>query len=98
MNFEIIKRDGTCRPFDTQKIVKAIHACLESLNREDAGQKALQYAEKVVNNLSTDKQVTVELVQDQVEKILMDAGEYDAMKSFMIYRYQHQKMRSVKDC
>lgn len=97
MNFEIIKRDGTCRPFDTQKIVKAIHACLESLNREDAGQKALQYAEKVVNNLSTDKQVTVELVQDQVEKILMDAGEYDAMKSFMIYRYQHQKMRSVKD-
>ncbi|QZT37856.1 ribonucleoside triphosphate reductase [Halosquirtibacter xylanolyticus] len=96
MTLEIIKRDGSRTTFHSDKIVKAIYSCFHSsLHDHNAKTKSQAYGMPVVDHFLDRDEVTVEEVQDIVEKTLMENQEYDAVKSFMIYRYQHQ--RSVKD-
>lgn len=91
------KRDGSLVPFVYQKILDAATKALESvgdtldIDTESEFTNHFGY----VNYLEEDDIIEVEDIQDDVEKLLMHTNHYDAAKSFILYRDQHRRMRSV---
>lgn len=98
---KIKKRNGTIVDFNHDKIVSAVSkAFLEVLNDAHA-EDARSIGEAVVAAVKlryagTAAIPTVEEVQDLVEHSLMDRGYYDVAKSYIIYRYEHAKIREEK--
>ena len=92
----IIKRDGRIVEFNVTRIEKAVARCFSSLivpPRTSARVIAEQAANVVAAKYT---QPTVEQVQDIVEMVLQAAGEYEAAKSYILYRAEHAKMREVR--
>ena len=95
----VIKRDGSKEEFNFLKIrnaiLKAFKACSVEPTKEDeqAIHDFLRTAELCRNG-----DVTVENVQDQVEKFLVSKPEwFDVAKAYILYREQHKQARLIKD-
>ena len=92
----VIKRDGSEVIFTREKIINAI----TKANNELPSSKQLnetsiqQIAYEVEKQCQTyNRAVSVEEIQDMVEKELLKVGTYDLTKNYMIYRYQHNVNR-----
>ncbi len=86
---KIIKRDGSFQEFQSYKIKDAIKKAYKSVGNE--------FDEKVFDNVMSaivfkDK-LSVEDIQDLIEKKLFEAGDFAVLKSFMIYRHTHKMQR-----
>lgn len=92
---KVIKRDGRKVEFDKQKIVAAIiKAFREQHNFADGDMMAC--AEKIadeIENISEDVELTVEEIQDLVEKKLMTTKYKNVAKAYINYRYLHGMAR-----
>lgn len=96
---KIIKRDGQVVDFNKEKIAFAIFKALRAVGKPDR-EKANKYSDIVTEKLCqthTNKIPTVEEIQDIVERTLFENGEFEAGKAYIIYRYQHQNIRSAKE-
>ena len=86
------KRDGSQVAFDADKIRQALIA---------AGKATGEYAEVEVEGLLNAvlarleglPRLHVEQIQDRVERVLMDAGYFLAMRAYIVYREQHGRLR-----
>ncbi|RXK86977.1 ribonucleoside triphosphate reductase [Filimonas effusa] len=95
----VIKRNGDCVPFEADKIKRAIYKALEATGNADKA-KAADYCLQVVEKLmasSFSAAPAVEDIQDEVEQVLMENKEYATAKAYIVYRYQHQDIRTVKE-
>lgn len=91
---KIIKRDGREVEFDEQKIVNAIQkAFLDTDGLLDENSIKISYA--IADSIAkTDKKtLTVEEVQDLVEKKLMSTNRKDVSKSYILYRDKRARVR-----
>lgn len=92
------KRDGRLVPFEKQKIVNAIWKAAQAVGGKDY-EKVLELAEKVAEIADTiypgNEVVTVEEIQDLVEKVLVKNGHYKTAKAYILYRNQHQLLRQA---
>ena len=95
----VIKRDGSKEEFKFTKIknaiLKAFKACgVEPMEKDyQAIDNFLRTAELCRNG-----DVTVEAVQDQVEKFLVSKPEwFDIAKAYILYREQHKQARLISD-
>lgn len=79
----IIKRDGASEAFSIDKIKRAIEKAYRAGNINDET-AVNQVAERVMQNITTDR-VSVEQIQDLVEKELMRVNP-DIAKRYIIYR------------
>ncbi|MFR2332554.1 MAG: ATP cone domain-containing protein [Flavonifractor plautii] len=50
----------------------------------------------VLNNLSVTVPLTVERVQDEVERTLMERGHYEVAKAYILYREKRSALRRVR--
>ncbi|MFZ3068821.1 MAG: ATP cone domain-containing protein [Microgenomates group bacterium] len=92
----VVKRDGRVVPFEINKIERAIKACFDDLGK-DPSTSIRELARRTVNIIGAKyKKPTVEQVQDTVEIVLQAAGEFEAAKSYIIYRVEHAKMREMR--
>ena len=92
----IRKRDGRVMPFEIERIENAINLCFRSINREPSTPVS-ELAQQVVNIISAKyEEPSVEEVQDVVEMVLQAAGEYEAAKSYILYRAEHAKQRQER--
>ncbi len=92
----IRKRDGRVVPFDIGRIENAIRLCFRALKREPSTPVG-ELARQVVNIISAKyEEPSVEEVQDVVEMVLQAAGEYQAAKSYILYRAEHAKKRQER--
>lgn len=93
---KIKKRDGRIVDFEMAKIKKAIEACFLDINK--VPQTPVDELVSRVVNLVGMKQdePTVEQVQDSVELVLQTAGEFEAAKSYILYRAEHAKLRELR--
>ncbi|MCX8147409.1 MAG: ribonucleoside triphosphate reductase, partial [Candidatus Woesearchaeota archaeon] len=95
----IRKRDGRVVEFTKEKIVNAIFAAAKAVGGHDR-KLAESLADKVVTILEFKYDVgeipTVEEVQDIVETVLIKSGHAKTAKAYILYRYQHQKIRETK--
>ena len=89
----VLKRDGRQVEFDRSKIFNAVYKAFEQLNKPS--DKATQIAGKIANEIeSTNKNYTVEEIQDIVEKKLMSTAHKDVAKAYINYRQLHKMARS----
>ncbi|MBC8164226.1 MAG: recombinase [Roseiflexaceae bacterium] len=91
----ITKRDGRLVAFDVARIENAIARCFASVDRTPRT-PVVDLAQRAVNIMAAkaNGQVpTVEGVQDTVEMVLQGAGEFEAAKSYILYRAEHAKQR-----
>jgi len=94
---EIVKRDGSREPFDPQRIVAAVEKAQQAVGQHDP--KAAQaVADLVVDELSQrpPQEVTVENVQDLVEKQLVQQGHEEAAKAYILHRHTRAEVRRTK--
>lgn len=90
----IIKRDGRVVPFDITRIENAMAKCFARIGRTPRRPVA-ELARQAVNVVAAKyEQPTVEGVQDIVEMVLQAAGEYEAAKAYILYRFEHNKLRA----
>lgn len=93
---KIVKRDGRIVDFDIAKIENAINKCFTGLNRTPVVPVA-DLARQVVNIVAVKySEPSVENVQDVVEMVLQAAGEFEAAKSYILYRAEHAKVREER--
>ncbi len=95
---KIIKRDGTEVGFDAAKIVTAV---TKANNRVEATHKLSEaeivsigeYVRKLAEELT--RALTVEEIQDIVEKEIMRLGKYELAKRYITYRYNRSLARKA---
>jgi len=96
---QITKRDGSIVEFNQAKIWKAISKAFLDVKQNFTAEEAKQVdgvTESVVHTLDeqfVDNYPTVEMVQDIVEKKLMERGFYDVAKGYILYRKAHDDAR-----
>lgn len=94
----IIKRDGRKVPFDIEKIVNAVFRAANSVGGTDAKTakdiaiKTCDYYEQTY----IDQTPTVELIQDIVEKMLIEGGHARTAKAYILYRQERTRDREMK--
>ena len=82
---KVIKRDGTQVPFDIQKIINAISQAMISVDRNPYGCTTAERIALEIASLNKEE-MSVEEIQDLVEKKLI-ASEYpDVAKAYIVYR------------
>jgi ribonucleoside-triphosphate reductase len=95
---KIRKRDGRVVDFNPIKITDAIWKAAQAVGGKDY-KKAAQLTDTVLEFLEKELKrgeiPTVELVQDIVEKILIEEGHARTAKAYILYRKQHQDIREI---
>ena len=97
--YQIVKRDGRIDDFDITKISAAITKAFIAQNRNYHPEVIDFLALKVTaafEPMIKDNKVSIEDVQDSVEKVLVQAGYDDVAKAYILYRRQREKMRNMK--
>lgn len=93
----IIKRDGRIEEFQPEKIASAISKALSATGQPGAAAEDLTLrVVEVINDRYAGRAPRVEDVQDIVEQTLMEADYPDTAKAYILYREQHNELRSVK--
>lgn len=96
--YSVVKRDGQIVDFDVTKISSAITKAFEALHKNYhpsiinmlALQVTADFDSKIKDNL-----ISVESIQDSVEKVLSDSGYADVAKAYILYRKQREQIRNV---
>ncbi len=95
----IKKRDGKLVSYDNNKVINAIRKAQKACDEDDF-EIAEGISRKVMGVLELlfkgDNAPTVENVQDLVEKFLMESGDTDVAKKYILYRHQHESLRDAK--
>ena len=103
---EVIKRDGTKQEYDFNKILTAIGKAFGTQDQSkwltDTGKHIvpvfIQDLKTAIGNLFYDQEsVSVEDVQDAVEKVLMLDEYYDVAKKYILYRSEHNEARFIRE-
>ncbi|QLH11630.1 adenosylcobalamin-dependent ribonucleoside-diphosphate reductase [Nitrosarchaeum sp. AC2] len=97
---EIRKRSGAITAFNQNKISNAIYKALAATSKADRA-LADQLANKVVQKLveqgfTNSRAPSVEDIQDIVESTLIDCGNSDIAKAYIVYRHERRKLRDEK--
>lgn len=96
--YQVVKRDGKVVDFHIEKISQAITKAFDAIGK--------QYHPSVIDLISlhvtsdyeskiVDGKITVEDIQDSVEKVLSESGYADVAKAYILYRRQREKVRNV---
>lgn len=97
MTSYIIKRDGRTEIFNKQKIVEAIKKALIAVDGTltKAGvNMARRIAKTIEQEISSNSErLSVEQIQDRVEKALMATNRKDVAKAYILYREDRTKAR-----
>lgn len=96
---EIKKRSGEVVSFDPKKIMVAVSKAYSDVFGKENEMVLGQTLENVLKVLEISfKGLTpsVEDVQNIVERELMGLGQFEVAKAYIIYRYEHAKVREVK--
>lgn len=90
------KRTGQIVDFDLEKIENAIKKAFDS-KQVEYDPAIVESVDKLISLTYTNVPVSVETIQDNVERVLMQFGYYDIAKTFILYREQRKSTRLVKE-
>lgn len=85
---KVLKRDGTIVPFSRDKIIQAISKAgfVEDYIKN-------KIASEIENAVDDDSIISVETIQDMVEKKLMSTAHKDVAREYIRYRYKRELLR-----
>ncbi len=93
---KVTKRNGSIEDFDLSKIEKAVKKAYKSQGLE-ASETILAELNYVFTRDYKDVILSVEHIQDEVEKILFDLAPYKVAKAYVVYREQHKQARFIRE-
>ena len=93
---KVKKRTGQIVDFDLEKIGNAIKKAFDS-KQVEYDPAIVESVDKSISLTYTNVPVSVETIQDYVERALMQFGYYDIAKTFILYREQRKSTRFVKE-
>ncbi|MEG1967899.1 MAG: anaerobic ribonucleoside triphosphate reductase, partial [Clostridia bacterium] len=86
-------------PFNKEKIEQAIAKSFMASSSQKSAETAEELASLVVAQLDSDESVpavpTVEQVQDEVERVLIEKGFVRSAKSYILYRAERSRVREM---
>ena len=98
--YRVVKRDGETVDFNVAKISAAIEkafvGCEKQYHPSVIDMLALRVTSDFEDKIKNDV-ISVEDIQDSVEKILSEAGYTEVAKAYILYRKQREKVRNVKN-
>ena len=101
MQQKVIKRDGEIVDFNSEKITDALKKASAVTKEFDTftARRLTKNVIKIVNDFVKEKQsnleaLTIEEIQDIVEKVLLSSEYKQTAKSYILYREQHNKLRN----
>ena len=91
----VTKRDGREERFNPNKIKNAIKKAFVEVDK-DINEKSEKIIDRIVLEVSNNKSenISVEDIQDIVEKKLMQSSRKDVAKSYILYRNERTKIRN----
>lgn len=92
----VIKRDKSKEKFDINKIIKAVKSAYESEGLKIT-EPIIEELKYVFSNDYFNQDVSVEEIQDEVEKILFDMAAYKVAKAYVLYRERHKQARFIRE-
>lgn len=94
---KVIKRNGQIQEFDFNKIVIAVEKACKATNRIGVSQHFYDGLKHWLDLMSADiPELSVEKIQDIVEKHLMYEKYFDVAKAYILYRDKHATMRETE--
>lgn len=95
------KRDGSIVPFNAEKIRYAVERAVFEVRQDKTAAAAIaaSVTEAVLKQLAAQdkKRVpSVEVIQDTIEKALMDAGYAEIARAYILYRQRRTEIRLAK--
>lgn len=92
----VLKRSGAVDSFNPLKIVDVIVAAMREVYKKPSRKKAKEICNKVLEHLNAceKEQISVEDIQDFVERSLNEFQEFDVAKKYIIYRHERAKHRN----
>lgn len=94
----VVKRDGREVSFNSDKIGNAIKKASKEVGQQLRESQVLDNIQKVISyiELSGREKITVEEVQNFVERSLIDGGYEKIQKAYSSYRMERTKVRDIK--
>lgn len=95
----LLKRDGSVKDFDSEKIVRAVAKAGKATQEFDEATARAIVEKRVLPKLCTDRPgitLHIEEVQDAVEHSLFDAGYFTTLRAYIVYRESRAKARDAK--
>ena len=94
----VVKRDGREVEFNAEKIVNAIKKAAEDIGVNLKASKTLDIVQKVIEyiEVSGENRISVEQVQNLVEKALKDSNLDNVVIAYQNYRRERTKVREIK--
>ncbi|MBO5398336.1 MAG: anaerobic ribonucleoside-triphosphate reductase [Clostridia bacterium] len=92
---KVIKRDGRKVEYDSDKIVIAISQANKEVGGKDKISRAnIEFITKYIESLGK-ATMTVEDIQDIIERKLMEFGKFTLAKKYILYREKHDLIRKA---
>lgn len=93
---KVIKRNGQVIDFDLRKIDVAIRKAFESEHEAYDPQVVASVQRELEAHKATES-ISVETIQDMVERALMEYKHYAVAKAFILYRHHHEEARFIRE-
>lgn len=100
---QVVRRDGTVQAYDPQRIAAAVGRAFAAARQTpdpEAAQAATREVERKIRSLMDERHQAsiphIEEIQDLVEQTLMEQGQFDVAKAYILYRHQHEAIRDTR--
>ena len=93
---QVIKRDESIQDYNFEKVQQAVIKAFNSV-KEEVPEKFIEQLKDTFDNYNVKHDViTVEEIQDIIQKELIKRNKYDVVESFILYRNRRQEIREQK--
>ncbi|MBP5437801.1 MAG: ribonucleoside triphosphate reductase, partial [Treponema sp.] len=100
---KVVKRSGEIENYDRKKIEKAVGKAVQAVEKIANPEKAERLTDAVEEQLRlllagrrAHSIPAIEEIQDIVETVLIQSGEVEIAKAYILYRAKHEAMRDAK--
>lgn len=94
-SMKIRKRNGELVEFIPGKIKSALEKAFVGQGKKIDEEELSKLLTTLLSRLPNDEGLTVELVQDEAERVLMEYGWYDVAKAYILYREKRSILRQA---
>ena len=95
-SMKIRKRNGELVEFIPGKIKSALEKAFVGQEKKIDEEELSKLLTTLLSRLPNDEGLTVELVQDEAERVLMEYGWYDVAKAYILYREKRSILRQAR--
>jgi len=92
----VIKRDLGLQPFQFEKIAGAIDSAAKATGEIDEAQSLALASRVAAEVIGRHAELSVEAIQDCVERALFEDGRFETLRAFIVYREQHRRLRNAR--